>query len=245
MNKTYRIGEFAKRAGVTVRALHHYDHVGLLSPAQRSDSGYRLYADADLIRLQHIVTLKSLGFDLEKIRATLAAPEYELEGALKHHIELLESRKSQVEKALTALRHAYSQVRNGRKHQWATFVRIIEAMNTMNDFDFTSHFSAEQLAELKERALSPDEQAKISNEWATLFRDISDATAMDPRSPQAVALLARWDALVAGFTQRDPAMEASLQSFYANAENRAKTEHGFPGMKEAAQFIETVREALP
>src|SRR5487761_2791073 len=149
MNETYRIGAFAKRAGVTVRTLHHYDHVGLFSPMQRSESGYRLYADADLIRLQHIVTLKSLGFDLEKIRATLAAPDYELEAALKHHIELLESRKSHVEKALTALRHAYSQVRNGRPNQWATFVRIIEAMNTMNDFDFTPHFSAEQLAELK------------------------------------------------------------------------------------------------
>jgi DNA-binding transcriptional MerR regulator len=62
----YRIREFAALAGVTVRALHHYDRLGLLKPSGRSDRGYRLYRDCDLARLEHIVVLKFLGLPLKQ-----------------------------------------------------------------------------------------------------------------------------------------------------------------------------------
>src|SRR5579864_4736052 len=63
----YRIREFAALAGVTVRALHHYDRLGLLKPGGRSASGYRLYRDSDLARLEQIVVLKFLGLSLQQI----------------------------------------------------------------------------------------------------------------------------------------------------------------------------------
>ena len=63
----YRIREFAALAGVTVRALHHYDRLGLLKPGGRSASGYRLYRDSDLARLEQIVVLKFLGLPLQQI----------------------------------------------------------------------------------------------------------------------------------------------------------------------------------
>ncbi|MBC8076991.1 MAG: MerR family transcriptional regulator, partial [Chloroflexales bacterium] len=59
---TYRVQEFARLAGVTVRTLHFYDEAGLLAPSGRSDSGHRRYRPHDLLRLQQIVTLKRLGF---------------------------------------------------------------------------------------------------------------------------------------------------------------------------------------
>jgi DNA-binding transcriptional MerR regulator len=59
--RTFRIQEFAKLAGVTVRALHHYDRLKLLSPAHRSERGYRLYSRADLGRLERILVLRYLG----------------------------------------------------------------------------------------------------------------------------------------------------------------------------------------
>ena len=68
--KSYRIHEFAHLAGVTVKALHHYDRLGLLTP-RRSETGYRVYRECDLERLEQIVALKFLGLPLKQIRAVL------------------------------------------------------------------------------------------------------------------------------------------------------------------------------
>ena len=70
LSKTYQIHEFAELTGVTVKALHHYDRLGLLKP-QRALSGYRLYVERDLERLEQIVALKFLGFPLQEIKAVL------------------------------------------------------------------------------------------------------------------------------------------------------------------------------
>ena len=60
----YLVQQFAKLAGVTVRTLHHYDRLGLLSPEHRSDSGYRLYTTQDMVRLERIMVLRYLGLPL-------------------------------------------------------------------------------------------------------------------------------------------------------------------------------------
>ena len=70
------MGEFARLAGITVRTLHHYDQLGLLSPARRSGAGYRLYTTTDLNRLQQIMSLRYLGLPLEEIGAMLRDPGY-------------------------------------------------------------------------------------------------------------------------------------------------------------------------
>jgi DNA-binding transcriptional MerR regulator len=71
VNRTYQPHEFAKRAGVTVRALHHCDHLGLLKPSGRTAAGYRLYTDRDFGRLEQVVALKFIGFPLSQIRDLL------------------------------------------------------------------------------------------------------------------------------------------------------------------------------
>src|SRR5262245_63641412 len=72
--RVYRAKEFAELAGVTVRTLHHYDRLGLLEPSARTASGYRLYTDRDLVRLEQIVVLKFVGLPLEQIRRLLDRP---------------------------------------------------------------------------------------------------------------------------------------------------------------------------
>ena len=67
-NPVYRVSEFAEKAGVTVRTLHHYDRLGLLKPSGRTIAGYRLYGDRDFARLQQIVTLKFIGLPLRQTR---------------------------------------------------------------------------------------------------------------------------------------------------------------------------------
>lgn len=76
-----KIGGLAKRAGLTVRTLHHYDAIGLLSPSDRSERGYRLYNRSDVARLHQIQAIKQLGFPLSDVREMLSgdkvsAPEW-------------------------------------------------------------------------------------------------------------------------------------------------------------------------
>ncbi|MFC8217901.1 MerR family transcriptional regulator [Streptomyces sp. NPDC057362] len=72
---SYSVGQVSTFAGVTVRTLHHYDKAGLLSPSDRSRAGYRLYNEADLVRLQQILFYRELGFPLDEIAAILKDPQ--------------------------------------------------------------------------------------------------------------------------------------------------------------------------
>jgi DNA-binding transcriptional MerR regulator len=85
----YRIQEFASVAGVTVRALHHYDRLGLLKPSGRSAAGYRLYRDSDFARLEQIVVVKFLGLPLKEI-GRLLRRESKLPDALRAQRRVLD-----------------------------------------------------------------------------------------------------------------------------------------------------------
>lgn len=81
------IGAVAKRAGITVRTLHHYDHIGLVCPSARSESGYRLYSANDIERLHAVQSLKQLGLSLEAIAATLTGGEVTPQVLLRRQVE--------------------------------------------------------------------------------------------------------------------------------------------------------------
>ncbi len=84
------VGELSRVAGVTVRTLHHYDEIGLLSPSGRSEAGYRLYDYEDLTRLQEILVWRQLGFSLQEIRPLLDDPAHDRAAALRQQRELVE-----------------------------------------------------------------------------------------------------------------------------------------------------------
>jgi DNA-binding transcriptional MerR regulator len=81
--RTYQVKDVASLTGLTVRALHHYDSIGLLVPTTRSAAGYRLYDDADLLRLQQILIGRELGLPLEAIRRSLDDPQFDRRAALR------------------------------------------------------------------------------------------------------------------------------------------------------------------
>jgi DNA-binding transcriptional MerR regulator len=80
--RTYQVKEVAAHSGVSIRALHHYDAIGLLVPSGRTQAGYRLYTDDDLLRLQQIVIGRELGLSLEAIRRSLDDPHFDHRRAL-------------------------------------------------------------------------------------------------------------------------------------------------------------------
>src|SRR5438270_4283490 len=71
-----KVGELARRTGLTIRALHHYDEIGLLQPSLHTEAGHRLYTAGDIARLQQVLSLRQLGFSLEEVRDCLDRPGF-------------------------------------------------------------------------------------------------------------------------------------------------------------------------
>jgi MerR family transcriptional regulator, thiopeptide resistance regulator len=114
------VGEVSELAGVTVRTLHHYDEVGLLSPSARSDSGYRLYSYEDLVRLQEILVWRQLGFSLAEIQAMLDDPGHDRVRALRRQRELVERELDRLDALGRALDDALQSHVNGTTLKEAT-----------------------------------------------------------------------------------------------------------------------------
>lgn len=86
----YSVQQLSKLAGVSVRTLHHYDRIGLLKPAERSEKNYRFYGKTELLKLQQILFYKELDFSLKKIAEILNDPDFDFLKALEfHQVELL------------------------------------------------------------------------------------------------------------------------------------------------------------
>ncbi|WP_406059504.1 MerR family transcriptional regulator [Streptomyces sp. NBC_01077] len=102
----YSVGQVSGFAGVTVRTLHHYDAIGLLSPSGRSTAGHRRYADADLDRLQQILFYRELGFPLEEVAVLLDDPHADPQEHLRRQHRLLTERIGELQRMAAAVEHA-------------------------------------------------------------------------------------------------------------------------------------------
>ncbi|MFD5507020.1 MerR family transcriptional regulator [Streptomyces sp. NPDC127051] len=109
----YSVGQVAGFAGVTVRTLHHYDEIGLLSPSTRSSAGHRRYDDADLDRLQRILFYRELGFPLEEVAVLLDDPDSNPREHLRRQHALLSDRIARLQQMAEAVEHAMEAERMG------------------------------------------------------------------------------------------------------------------------------------
>jgi DNA-binding transcriptional MerR regulator len=105
-NETLTVGEVARLSGVTVRTLHHYDEIGLLSASARTDAGYRRYGDTDLDRLQQILFYRELGFGLDEIRTVLEDGGTNRIGHLRRQHAMLRDRIGRLERMSAAVEKA-------------------------------------------------------------------------------------------------------------------------------------------
>jgi DNA-binding transcriptional MerR regulator len=99
----YGVGDVAQRFGVTVRTLHHYDHIGLLCPGGRSEAGYRVYTAADVERLVRIVALRATGMPLSTVATALEANPVERTGLLHGQANALAEQQQQIDRQRAAL----------------------------------------------------------------------------------------------------------------------------------------------
>jgi MerR family transcriptional regulator, thiopeptide resistance regulator len=217
----YKVSEFAEKAGVTVRTLHHYDRLGLLRPSGRTEAGYRLYQETDFARLQQIVTLKFIGLPLKQIKVLLDRSNMDLEQALRLQHRLLQEKRWQVGMAIQAIEEAQRSVRSGNSANLAALKKIIEVMERQNNMEWaTKYYSEEAQAKIAEKAaaFTPEMQAQVTQQWNDLLRDVETAIRNneDPAGASARPLAERWSTLVRGFTAGDPEVQKGLNKLYAD-----------------------------
>lgn len=112
---SYKVKEVADIVGISVRTLHHYDHIGILKPESVSPAGYRLYTDNNLERLQQILFYKELEFSLEEIKSILNSPGFNSKEALEAHKKLLLEKKSRLERIIQSVDNTIYSIEGGIK----------------------------------------------------------------------------------------------------------------------------------
>lgn len=127
-----KISEFAKKSGVTVKTLLHYDKIGLLKPSMKSENGYRIYYDEDFIRLQQISTLKFVGLSLQEIKQVLDHKEENIEQLIDIEMKVLEEKKNKIETVINGLQKSKKEIETNNYLDINKFIDIIR-LTTMED----------------------------------------------------------------------------------------------------------------
>jgi len=199
--KSYRIKEFAGLTRVTARALHHYDHIGLLKPTGRTESGYRIYTEPDLLRLQQIVTLKFMGFSLDRIKVILARPRFAVRKALGIQIEAVDAEIDRLRRASKALRAMAESLDAGSGVEWNKVIHIMEVIKMSDEAkkEWTKKFFTDtDMKEFEEigKKYTPETMKAYQDRWAALIAEVERNLDADPAGPLAQSLAERWKALL-------------------------------------------------
>jgi len=201
----YRVQEFAKLAGVTVRTLHHYDRVGLLKP-RRTRASYRVYRDSDLPRLHQILVLKFLGVALADIADALKRPA-RLEDLLKTRQYAVKRKRAR----LDIEQHMLDQLQQVTADQrdWADLASFAGEVGVLGEKDgWRKRRLDEALRLVTERRIA----LNVTLEEYELHRDVRAAIARGetPDTPGGEVIVARWRAAIARFVGGDPKLRDAL-----------------------------------
>jgi DNA-binding transcriptional MerR regulator len=202
----WRVGELARRSGLTVRTLHHWEERGVLAASERTGAGYRLYSDDDVRRLYRVAALRDLGLSLDEIRDALER-DGDLRVVVERQVEALDRRMEHDARLRELL------VRVLESADSDDLLATVEAIR-MSD----RYYTPEQQAELARRReeLGHEGMERAQREWADLIAamDAERQAGTDPADPRVQELARRWRELVEAFTGGDAGIRASLGRMY-------------------------------
>ena len=233
--KAYTVSQLAKMAGVSVRTIHHYDHVGLLKPSSRTAAGYRLYGEQDLLRLQQILFFKELDFPLSEIRNVLDDPGFDQVKALENHRRLLLKRAERLKRLLKTIDR--------------TILRLTEDDTNMMDEELYEGFTKEQIERYKRQArelfdpdLVQESEQRVRNmsraQWNALKEEGEEVLRLivalvdrAPGDPKVQGLIARHHATIEQFYPASAEVYRGLGQLYVEHEDfRAFFDKYRPGL---------------
>jgi len=191
------VSQVAKLSGVSIRALHHYDEIGLLRPSGRTGAGYRLYGDKELRRLQQVLFFKELGFPLEEIGRIMRDPGFDLQSALLMQRQLLEEKAARIRALIAAVDAALECEERG------TTMSKEAMFEVFGDFDPSryeeeakqrwGHTAQYKQSKRKTSRYGKKEWQRIKEEGEALHQDLARAMAdgAKPTDPRAMDLAER------------------------------------------------------
>lgn len=243
-DQVWKIGQLAALTGLTVRTLHHYDHIGLVRPSGRTPSGHRLYDEADVQRLYQVLALRQLGLSLDTVAQVLAGSS-SLSEVLAAHQSYLDQQLSATRRLRAQVATLASTAAESPRTSVEDFLELIRRV-ILVDETVKQYFSEAQLTELAERQARVGEQAVADVEagWRELLPRVAAAVedGMDPAAPPARAMAQQWMALLGRFHGDDDGLRAGL--YRMQTENAVQIEREYGGPSPAQlEFIQQANAA--
>ena len=229
------VNEVSKLAGVSIRTLQYYDSIGLLKPAEYTESGYRLYDDAAMERLQQILLFRELEFPLKEIKEIVTRPDFDKQKALEQQIELLTMKKEHLENLIDFARG----IQNGGNN-----IMDFTAFDTSKLEEYTRK-AKEQWGdsqafseyEQKSASRSKDDEKMLWSNFMKLFEKCGKLKDSDPKSAGAQAMVRDiQNYITQNFYECTNEILAGLGKMYA-AEGEFKTNIDKAGGNGTAEFV--------
>jgi DNA-binding transcriptional MerR regulator len=191
MKKT--VNQIAKLTGVSVRALHWYDKINLLCPAEVTESGYRLYCDEDLERLQQILFFRELGFELKDIKSILDSPNFDRTAAMQKHKKLLTLKRERLENLIQLIDQT---LKGENEMSFKEFdMTEIEQAQTEYKMEIEQRWGgtdAYRQSKKKTAAYTKEDWAKIMAELNDILNRFASKIGESPASKEVQGLIAEW-----------------------------------------------------
>jgi len=166
------VGEIAKKMGITVRTLHHYDKAGLFSPSSESEAGYRLYSYKDMVRLSQVLSMKYLGFSLDDIKnrlVSLDTPDDVANALTEHAVAIRKKMEALADslKAVEALRAEVVQMQSVNFKKYADIIALLQLKD--GNYWAIKHIDEEIMDTLRDRTgYGQDGSSSIKEYWGQL-----------------------------------------------------------------------------
>jgi len=161
-DKKFSIGEFSKKTGIPIPTLHYYDEIGLLQPEKNPSSGHRIYKYQDIITLQKIISLKFLGYSLDKVANLLHESSFsvDLNESLSLHLQVLEREQEQIEQSMQAIKRVMKLVEEEEEVDSTVLFSLIYGMNT--EHTHKEWMERHELTDIVEELLKKSEEDKAA-----------------------------------------------------------------------------------
>lgn len=235
--RTYRVADVARLSGVSIRALHHYDAIQLLIPTGRTEANYRLYTDADLLRLQQILIGRELGFSLEEIRRSLDDPRFDHRAALVEQRRRLEEKARALGDMLRAVDAALAVAGSDPKGDAMAMKELFGGFDPSKyESEVEERWAGPALDESKRRVkgYTADDWKRQQAEQAAIYAEAAAAMrgGVDPASPAAMNIAERHRLSIdTWFYPCSRAMHAGLANMYeADERFRASIDKASDGL---------------
>lgn len=206
--RRWKVGELAEATGITVRALHHFDQIGLVRPTERSAAGHRLYTGDGVRRLYRALALRELGMPLSRIGESLDGGVGDLRVAAREQLDRVLAHitaQQQLRRRLVALLDAADRTEEPSLDQ---LIDVMEAMMK------TSYFTAEQLEQLENRHRDAGDAGfeRWRRRWAEIAEDVAThiSAGRSPADPAVQDTARAWQQLMDQMTNGDRGILASM-----------------------------------